>query len=160
MIPWAWRKRNKGAYCSRSCRAKIVSGPTLTPHSYKGRAGWTAESLASYTAKMSGPDNPAWKGGVTHRRRRGNYVSVRYVRCPPELMSMARKDGYVMEHRLVMARWVGRPLLRVEVVHHKDHQPLNNCQSNLELWPCNRTHKLAEHGRDVPGAANLVLPRV
>jgi hypothetical protein len=103
---------------------------------------------------MTGQNNPAWKGGVTHRRRRGNYVVVRYVRCPPALASMARKDGYVMEHRLVMARWIGRALLRVECVHHVDHNPLNNARSNLELWPCNRSHKMAEHGRFVVGAAN------
>lgn len=67
---------------------------------------------------------------------------------------MARTDGYVMEHRLVMARIVGRPLLRVECVHHLDHAPLNNAPSNLELWPDNRSHKMAEHGRVAIGAAN------
>jgi hypothetical protein len=109
---------------------------------------------------MSGAANPAWKGGVTLRRRRGNYVSVRYLRCPPHLISMARRDGYVMEHRLVMAEWVGRPLTRTEVVHHVDHKPLHNEPGNLELWPDNRSHKLAEHGRFVDGAANQWFPPV
>jgi hypothetical protein len=103
---------------------------------------------------MTGEKNPAWKGGVTYRRRKGNYVSVRYLRCPPGFMSMARKDGYVMEHRLVMAKRIGRSLLRIEVVHHADHEPLNNHPSNLELWPDNRSHKMAEHGRIAEGAAN------
>jgi hypothetical protein len=71
--------------------------------------------------------------------------------------SMSRKDGYVMEHRLIMARWIGRALLRIECVHHRDHDPLNNTRTNLELWPDNRSHKLAEHGRFVIGAANLVF---
>jgi len=71
---------------------------------------------------------------------------------------MARADGYVMEHRLVMARWVGRPLNRTEVVHHVDHNPLNNAdRKNLELWPDNRSHKLWEHGRFVEGAANRLF---
>jgi hypothetical protein len=103
---------------------------------------------------MKGSSNPAWKGGVTYRRRRGNYVSVRYVRCPPPLMPMARKDGYVMEHRMIMAMMVCRCLTRTEVVHHIDHNPLNNDPSNLELWPDNRLHKLAEAGAYVIGAAN------
>ena len=86
-----------------------VSGPNLMQHAHKGRAAWTSESMESYLSKMTGENNPAWKGGVTYRKRRGNYVSVKYVRCPPELTTMARTDGYVMEHRLVMAKWVCRP---------------------------------------------------
>lgn len=62
-----------------------------------------------------------------------------------------------MEHRLVMARRVMRPLLRTECVHHLDHNPHNNARENLELWPDNRSHKLAEHGRFVIGAVNRVF---
>jgi hypothetical protein len=72
---------------------------------------------------------------------------------------MARGDGYVMEHRLVVARLAGRCLTRTEVVHHLDHNPLNNDPANLELWPDNRTHKLAEHGRPVDGAACRWSPK-
>ena len=106
---------------------------------------------------MFGESNPAWKGGVTHRLRRGNYVQVRYVRAPADAELMARKDGYVMEHRLEMAKWIGRTLLRSEVVHHVDHNPLHNARQNLELWPDNRSHKLWEHGRFVEGAACRVF---
>jgi len=70
---------------------------------------------------------------------------------------MARKDGYVMEHRLVMAEWCGHLLTRTETVHHLNHKPLENERTNLELWPDNRSHKLAEHGRFVEGAANRVF---
>lgn len=73
-------------------------------------------------------------------------------------MKMARTDGYVMEHRLVMARRIGRLLTRVECVHHVDHDPLNNDLPNLELWPDNRSHKMAEHGKIAEGAANLWRP--
>ena len=101
-----------------------------------------------------GPDNPAWKGGVTYKRPKGNYRGPRYVRCPPDLAVMARSDGYVMEHRLVMARWIGRPLLRSEVVNHKDRDPRNNDRPNLELYPSNADHKRGEAGRFADGAAN------
>lgn len=58
---------------------------------------------------------------------------------------MARKDGYVMEHRLLVAQAIGRPLLHREVVHHEDHNPQNNALTNLALFETNRAHKLYEH---------------
>jgi hypothetical protein len=100
---------------------------------------------------MSGPNNPAWKGGVTVFKTHGLYAGVKYVRCPPDLLPMARKDGYVMEHRLIVARVLGRTLSRTEVVHHDDHDPTNNVLSNLMLFACNRDHKLYEwHGMPPP----------
>jgi hypothetical protein len=71
---------------------------------------------------------------------------------------MARSDGYVMQHRLVMAEWIGRALARTAYVHHKDHDPLNNMRENLELWPDNRSHKLAAHGKIAVGIANRWRP--
>jgi hypothetical protein len=147
-------KRQSGPYCSKRCWG-LTRSEHMTAISALGVAAITPEDRAK--GAMRGAKNPAWKGGVTHRRRRGNYVSVRYVRCPPELTEMSRRDGYVMEHRLVVARMVGRPLTRVECVHHVDHDPLNNEPRNLELWPDNRSHKLAEHGRFVTGAANRLF---
>jgi hypothetical protein len=47
----------------------------------------------------------------------------------------------------------------MEVVHHRDHNALNNAQENLEMWPSNGSHKAAEHGRVVPGATCRWLPR-
>jgi hypothetical protein len=111
----------------------------------RGRAAWTEESYRSYTENMSGPNNPAWKGGVTIFKTHGNYAGVRYVRCPQEYKVMARKDGYVMEHRLMVAQAIGRPLLRREVVHHKNHKPSDNRIENLQLFASNRDHKLYEH---------------
>lgn len=57
---------------------------------------------------------------------------------------MARKDGYVMEHRLIVAQHLGRCLLRTEVVHHEDHNALNNAPENLRLFASNKEHKLYE----------------
>src|ERR1039458_665752 len=136
--------------CSRKCNG-VFRGMDWAKHGHKGAA-----ARKTFT-RMYGPKNPAWKGGVTYRNRHGNYVSVKYIRCPIDLISMARTDGYVMEHRAVMARWIGRQLIRVECVHHIDHQPLNNARTNLELWPCNRSHKSAEHGIVVEGAANRLF---
>jgi hypothetical protein len=103
--------------------------------------------------------NPAWKGGVTLKRPHGNYKGVRYVRAPEWALPMARKDRYIMEHRLVMAQMCGFLLTRTEVVNHIDRNPANNHPSNLELWPTNADHKRGEVGRFVEGVANRLSPR-
>lgn len=54
-----------------------------------------------------------------------------------------RKDGkgHYREHRRVMERFLGRPLLDTEVVHHKDRNKLNNDPANLAVLD-RRTHAL------------------
>lgn len=142
--PKAWVSRVSVPICSRRCNGKLRA-VALVKHSHKGRTGWTAESLRTYTEKMTGENNPAWKGGVTLKRDKGNYIGPKYVRCPPEFLQMARKDGYVMEHRLVLAKAIGRCLTRTEAVHHTNHDSRDNRIENLMLFANNRDHKLYEH---------------
>lgn len=146
-------KRTKNPTCSRECNGK-ARGREWAKHGAKGRAAWTEASRVTYNEKMSGPKNPAWKGGVTYIQKKGNYAAIKYVRAPEWARPMARKDGYIMEHRLLMAQRIGRLMTRTEVVHHLDHDPTNNDPTNLELWPSNGSHKAAEFGRVVLGAAN------
>jgi len=138
-------------FCNRKCYGKWRStDPEIVAQLQKiasrGRAGWTDESRVSYNKKMSGANNPAWKGGVTYFRKKGNYgiFRIKYVRCPQDFLPMARKDGYIMEHRLLVAQAMGRLLKRSEVVHHKDHNPENNDLSNLALFASNSQHKKHE----------------
>jgi len=140
---------SKAKFCTTKCAAadrmnKPGAAARLRAIAPTGRAGWTDASRATAKAKMSGAGNPAWKGGVTFMRRHGNYGCTKYVRCPPEFLSMARKDGYVMEHRLLVAQAMGRALTRAETVHHVDHNPTNNAIGNLLLFATNRDHKLFE----------------
>lgn len=137
--PWILAK-GEGKYCSRACRNKahpLPDGRNFPPPQY-------------------GADNPAWKGGVTIKRPKGNYKGVRYVRAPEWARPMARADGYIMEHRLVMAQTCGFLLTRQECVDHLDHNPANNHPSNLRLYPTNGDHKRGERGRFVSGVANRV----
>lgn len=127
-----WRFRNQ----TSRAKMKIIGA--------MGRLGWTEESEKSFLEKMTGEKNPAWKGGITYSRSRGNYKGARYVKCPDEFISMARKDGYVMEHRLVMAMSIKRNLLRSEVVHHINHDSLDNRLENLMLFKNNSEHKQYE----------------
>jgi hypothetical protein len=123
--------KGEGKYCSRACRNR--ANPSKGPR--------------RSTDKMRGPNNPAWKGGVTYWRKKGNYKPIKYVRCPTEFLPMARKDGYIMEHRLIMAASIGRCLTRTEVVHHRNHDPHDNRLCNLELFPNNGEHKREEWRR-------------
>ena len=78
-------------------------------------------------------NNPNWAGGVITTRQ--GYIKVR-----DPLNVMADSRGYVWEHRLVMAKHLGRPLKRTEVVHHIDDDKTNNQLSNLMLFKSQAEH--------------------
>lgn len=61
-----------------------------------------------------------------------NYV---YVWLSPNdpFRSMANSRGYVLEHRLIMAKSLGRPLLKSEHVHHINEGKQDNGRENLIL---------------------------
>ena len=48
--------------------------------------------------------------------------------------------GYVFEHILVMERHLGRNISSPEVIHHIDHNKLNNDPSNLMIFKNNKDH--------------------
>jgi hypothetical protein len=85
---------------------------------------------------LSGKGHPCWKGGVTTDK--SGYV-LRYKPNHP----FCNAGGYIREHRLVMEQKLGRTLLPLEVVHHRDDDPSNNHPDNLELFASNREHLAA-----------------
>jgi endogenous inhibitor of DNA gyrase (YacG/DUF329 family) len=150
--PDARLRRVTRPVCSRTCNG-VFRGQEWATHGHKGRSGWAPGTQAAASAKMTGALNPAWKGGVTVFRKHGNYAGVRYVRAPGWALPMARKDGYIMEHRLQMAVLCGYLLTRTEVINHENHVPSDNHPGNLTLWPDNSSHKRYEHGNFTDGAS-------
>lgn len=82
--------------------------------------------------------NPLWRGG---RTKLHGYVALRLPDDDP-MVSMRIDNGYVLEHRLVMARSLGRPLTRGETVHHINGDRADNRLENLQL-------RQGQHGRGV-----------
>ena len=136
-------RKDVGNYCSKTCCGKAKDWLKLHSANGKGKKR-PGKGLV-------GPKNPAWKGGLTYFKRKGKYAnqSIKYIRCPAEYMAMARKDGYVMEHRLLVAMALGRPLLRSECVHHVNHDATDNRLANLMLFASNADHKRHEHGQAI-----------
>jgi len=77
----------------------------------------------------SGPAHHSWKGG---RYVHHGYVYIRVSSDDP-MAVMRSTEGNVAEHRLVMARSIGRPLTATETVHHINGDKLDNRIENLQL---------------------------
>lgn len=66
--------------------------------------------------KHQGEKHPYWKGG----RTKSSHSYIQIMLFPDDFFySMADQRGYVLEHRLVVAKALGRCLHRWEIVHHK-----------------------------------------
>ena len=77
-----------------------------------------------------GSEHWHWQGGRS--KMTNGYVEV-WVDPSSQYYPMAGKDGYVYEHRLVMAQHLGRCLESDEEVHHKNHDKHDNRPENLEI---------------------------
>lgn len=76
--------------------------------------------------KMS---NAKIKKGIGHKKNRTDgYVAIYFPDHPK-----SNKDGYIMEHDLIMECFIGRHLKKDEIVHHINHKRNDNRIENLKL---------------------------
>lgn len=105
-----------------------------------------SQNVVSRVLRQKGlrPNNPSnvksgaasnfWKGGRTITTE--GYIKVLSDYYP----TMRNKQGYIPEHRLVMAQYMERPLYSWETVHHIDGNKQNNELDNLQL-------RIGKHGK-------------
>lgn len=112
-----------------------ISGATLA--GMVTRRGYRTRSY-----NQRGPEHHGWKGGRSLDKRSG-YMRVRVRADDPEwLRESSSTNGDMLEHRYVMAKHLGRPLMSEESVHHMNGDKTDNRIENLQM-------RNGKHGKGV-----------
>jgi hypothetical protein len=99
---------------------------------------WTGLCHDCALRSRSRENHPSWVGG--RREEKTGYIML-YLPDHPA----AYQNGYILEHRLIMEKMIGRYLEPHETVHHKDGDRKNNHPDNLELWTKRRGNGTRVH---------------
>jgi hypothetical protein len=90
------------------------------------------ERISEKAKLRTGEKNSFWHGG---RKILDGYI---YVRSPDH--PYATKQGYVLLHRMLMEKHLGRILLPTEVCHHINNKRQDNQIENLMLFSSDNKH--------------------
>lgn len=124
-----FRKRDGQVRC-QPCIGRIVIASGRVKNA-KHRDECNCQRCRMTAKELVREDNPTWNGGKSVTAK--GYTTILVDRDDP-LRLMADKNGYVLEHRAVMARSLGRTLASYEHVHHLNGNRSDNRLENLEMW--------------------------
>lgn len=110
------RKGRKNIVCSHECNGKHQS------------------NIGNKPPLTSGENHPSWRGG--------RHIFLSSKRVPYWRITVDGKRVY--EHRYLMEQKLGRKLSSTEVVHHINHDSLDNRLDNLQLMTWSE-HTLHHH---------------
>jgi hypothetical protein len=166
------RGRPKGYVCSADTRSKMSRG--IRAAKQQARPAWRPEqdallgkgpdrivaivlrkTLAAVTQRRCKLGIQAYR--ATNRRTLSHGYCVVTLSLNDPLLCMARSGRQVLEHRLVMARALGRPLTTDEIVHHRNGRRDDNRLENLELWT--RAHPDGQRIDDVLAYCREMIAR-
>lgn len=109
--------------CSADCRKK----------DYAINGGHVPWNKGKKLPELSGDKAFAWKGG--RFKNSFGYIKISMPNHP------FNNSGYVLEHRLVMEKFIGRYLTPKEIVHHINHNKTDNRIENLKLFKNHSEHQ-------------------
>jgi hypothetical protein len=121
----AWPKGRPKSEAQRKKLSEALKGRTKTDeHRNKiaaaTKARWDRKDPALIAAREAATDSRRLPLGSRTEHADGYWL-------------VKTEKGWELEHRLVMSRKLGRPLLDYEIVHHLDENKKNNDPKNLEL---------------------------
>lgn len=100
------------------------------------------ECRKTFLRGISRKNTKVWKGGRLVDPN--GYIRI-WVDETDFFAPMRNKNGYVSEHRLVMAKYLGRNLQGWEQVHHRNGEKHNNHIRNLEI--IDKANHLRDHSK-------------
>lgn len=133
--------------CSAVARTLGVPIPTMRSRLIRAGVSLKTGFRSPKTIRHYGPDHWNWQGGSFIMSR--GYV----MEYAPDHPDAPKGKGYVLQHRLVMERQLGRYLTDSEVVHHRNEDKQDNRPENLEILTRSKHMKLHKSGfpRDALG---------
>jgi len=131
----AWARNGRRKYCSKECHTKAGIAQIAQARLGVRHTDATRRKISeAVREKQLREKSSQWKGG---RYTDSQGYAHTYIPDLPEadqvLARQMTRAKYVLEHRVVMARKLGRPLHRDETVHHRNGIKLDNAPENLIL---------------------------
>lgn|SRR3990167_268819 len=126
-------KPNRKTVLCVACKKSMNLPPWRIRRSKKIACSTKCMGAYNSTSRI-GKNHPSWLGG---KQMTAGYVTIYAPNHP------AAHRNYVYEHRLVMEKKLGRYLDSSELVHHVNHDKLDNRPQNLQL--VTRSHHINIH---------------